>query len=335
MRAEDLPRALKKEIAPLYVLHGDEAFLQLEAAQVLRDHLRANDYAEREVHSVEGAHFNWAALLMSAQAMSLFADKKLIELRIPSGKPGVEGAKVLEAYAAALPPDTVTLITLPRLDKTAQNSKWFQALTSAGVPIETRAVERHALPAWLSGRFEMQQQHATRDALDFLAENVEGNLFAAHQEVLKLGLLYPPGELSLERIQEAVANVARFDVFQLGTTLWQGDAARLMRMLAGLRAEGEAPHLVAWAMTEEIRTLIKLHDGRQRGAPTGALLKELRIWGDKQKYADAALARTTPPMLREALAHAARIDQINKGVGEGDAWDELETLALQLTTHTR
>ncbi|HSC78994.1 MAG TPA: DNA polymerase III subunit delta, partial [Chitinolyticbacter sp.] len=280
MRAEDLPRQLARGLAPLYTIHGDEAFLAIEAAQVLRDAARAAGYGEREVLTVE-AGFSWSQLGMIANSFSLFAEHKLVELRIPTGKPGVEGAKVIEAYATNLPPDTITLVQLPKLDRTAQNGKWFQALANAGEVVEAKPVERAQLPGWVAQRLAAQGQRMSSEALDFLADRVEGNLFAAHQEVLKLGLLHLAGELTLDDVQHAVANVARFDVFQLGHALLAGDAERFVRMLQGLKAEGEAPHLILWAMAEEIRSLTRIGQGRSRGMPMAQLLKENRVWGEK------------------------------------------------------
>ncbi|GAA5786393.1 DNA polymerase III subunit delta [Chitiniphilus shinanonensis] len=329
MRTEDLPRQLARGLGPLYTIHGDEPFLALEAAQVVRDTARAAGYTEREVLTVE-AGFSWSQLGMIGNSFSLFASQKLVELRIPTGKPGVEGAKAIEAYCTNLPPDTLTLVQLPKLDRTAQNGKWFQALSQAGEVIEARPVDRAALPAWISGRLAAQGQQMTADALAFLADRVEGNLFAAHQEVLKLGLLHPPGELGLEQVTAAVANVARFDVFQLGATLLAGDTTRFARMLEGLRAEGEAPHLVLWALAEEIRALLRIGQGRARGVPLAQLLKENRVWGEKQRLIEPALMRVNGAILRAAQKQAARIDQLNKGIGQGEVWDELLRLGLSL-----
>ncbi len=329
MKPDDLPRALARGLAPLYVIHGDEALLALEAAQLIRDSARAAGYTEREVLTVETG-FDWSRLALSGNSLSLFAEKKLIDLRIPTGKPGVEGAKVLEAQSRDLPPDTIVLITLPKLDRTGLNSKWFGALAGAGEVIEARAIERAQLPDWISSRLAQQKQRMAPEALAFLADRVEGNLLAAHQEIQKLALLYPEGTLALEDVQAAITNVARYDVFQLGAALLEGDRARFARMLDGLRAEGEAPHLVLWALAEELRTLYRIGKGRSENTPLFQLFKEHRVWGEKQKLVERALPRINAGKLRKALAHAARIDELNKGIGEGEVWDELLDLALPL-----
>lgn len=329
MRPEDLPRALARGLAPLYVIHGDETLLALEAAQSIRDAAREQGYGEREVLTVESG-FDWTRLAMLGNSVSLFAEKKLIELRIPTGKPGIEGAKTLEAQAGNLPPDTVIMVTLPKLDRTAQNSKWFKALTGAAEVVEARTVERVQLAEWIAARLARQKQRMRPEALAFLADRVEGNLLAAHQEIQKLALLHPEGELSLAEVQAAIVNVARYDVFHLGAALLEGDKARFARMLDGLRAEGEAPHLVLWALAEELRTLYRIGKGRSEGIPLFQLFKDHRVWGEKQKLVERALPRVTAGKLRLALARAAHIDELNKGIGSGEVWNELLELALPL-----
>lgn len=329
MKVDELPRALARGLSSLYVIHGDEALLALEAAQLIRDSARVAGYTEREVLTVETG-FDWSRLAMSGNSFSLFAEKKMIDLRIPTGKPGVEGAKTLEAQARDLPPDTLILITLPKLDRTGLNSKWFSALAGAGEVIEARTIERNQLPDWINSRLARQKQRMEPEALAFLADRVEGNLLAAHQEIQKFALLYPEGMLALEDVQAAITNVARYDVFQLGAALLEGDRARFARMLDGLRAEGEAPHLVLWALAEELRTLYRIGKGCSENVPLFQLFKDHRVWGEKQKLVERALPRITAGKLRKALAHAARIDELNKGIGEGEVWDELLDLALPL-----
>ncbi|QBC44048.1 DNA polymerase III subunit delta [Iodobacter fluviatilis] len=329
MRPDDLPRQLSKGLSALYTLHGDESLLLLEAVQQIRDAAKKTGYIEREVLTVETG-FAWSSLEMQGNSFSLFSDKKIIELRILTGKPGTDGGKAIEAYCSNLPPDTITIVTSPKLDKTGQNSKWFQALSAKGEVLEAKNIEHRQLPEWIAQRLARQQQKLAPEALQFLADRVEGNLLAAFQEIQKLALLHPAGEISLEDLQTSVANVARYDVFQLGAALLTGDATRFARMLAGLRAEGEAPHLVLWSLAEEIRTLYRLGLGKQRGTPSAQLFKELRIWGEKQKLVEPALARVKAAQLKAALAQAALIDQMNKGVAKGEVWDELMNMCLPL-----
>ncbi|MBD8532972.1 MULTISPECIES: DNA polymerase III subunit delta [unclassified Massilia] len=333
LRPEALEPHLAKGLAPLYVITSDEHLLALEAADKIRRAARAAGHTERDVLTVERT-FKWGELLAANQALSLFGDKKLIELRIPSGKPGKDGSAALQAYAKDLSPDNLTLITLPKLDWQTAKASWAAALQQAAVYIEIPSVERAQLPGWIGMRLSAQGQSADRAALDFIADRVEGNLLAAHQEIQKLGLLHEPGKLSYEQVQDAVLNVARYDVFKLSEAMLMGDPARLARMLEGLKGEGEALPLVLWAVSEEIRTLLKLKAGMAQGRPLGALLKEYRIWGPRERMMDPALRRISLPTLEAALQEAAQVDKIVKGLRArafaGDAWDAMLQLALKV-----
>jgi DNA polymerase-3 subunit delta len=333
LRIDALDAHLAKTLAPLYVITSDEHLLALESADKIRRAARAQGYSEREVLSAERS-FKWGELLAASQSQSLFGERKLIELRIPGGKPGKDGSQALQAYAAAPNPDNVTLITLPRLDWASQKAAWVTALQQAGVFIEIPMVDRSQLPNWIGARLAAQQQSADRDSIAFIAERVEGNLLAAHQELQKLALLHPPGKLSFEQIHDAVLNVARYDVFKLNEAMLAGDAARLVRMLEGLKGEGEALPLVLWAVAEEIRTLLKLQTGVSQGKPLPALLKEHRIWGPRERLAEAALRRLPLSLLQQALQEAAQVDRMVKGLRAkafaGDAWDALLQLGLKL-----
>lgn len=326
---ESLDAVLAKGLAPLYLIHGEETLLALEAADKLRKLSSSQGYQEREVLTVE-AGFDWSQLRESMSSVSLFASLKLLEIRIPGGKPGTEGAEALQQLAAAPPQDTITLITLPRLEKAQLQSKWFAALEKAAVVVEAKPVGRHELAGWIARRMKLQQQQLSPEALSFFADRVEGNLLAARQEVDKLALLYPAGELSLEQLREAVANVARFDVFHLSESWLSGDSARVQRMLDGLLAEGESPVLVLWSFTEDVRMLLRLRQGLKDGRQLRDLARELRLWGDKQRLAEPALRRIGPRKLMTALSECARIDQQIKGVAVGDPWHSLRGLALLL-----
>lgn len=290
LRPEQLAAHLDKPLAPLYLVHGDEPLLVIEAADAIRATARKQDFAEREV-LVAGSNFHWDDLFLAAGNLSLFGEAKLIDLRIPSGKPGREGSEALQRYARALGSGIVTLITLPELDWQAKKAAWVMALVNAGVAIECNAPAAARLPQWLAERLARQQQSAPRAALEFIAAHVEGNLLAAHQEIQKLGLLYPPGEIALAQIEAAVLNVARYDVSDLRDALKTRDTVRAVRTLEGLKAEDAAPPLVLWALATEARSA----------------------------------------SVRPALLHAAKIDRIIKGLARGDLWDEFLQLALRLT----
>jgi DNA polymerase-3 subunit delta len=333
LRPEALEGQLAKGLAPLYVITSDEHLLALEAADRIRRAARAAGYSEREVLSVE-RNFKWGELLAANQALSLFGDKKLIELRIPGGKPGKDGSAALQSYARDLSPDNLTLITLPKLDWQTAKSSWVASLQQAAVYIEIPNVERAQLPGWIGVRLASQGQSADRQGLDFIADRVEGNLLAAHQEIQKLGLLYEPGKLSYEQVHDAVLNVARYDVFKLSEAMLAGDPGRLARMLEGLKGEGEALPLVLWAVSEEIRTLLKLKAGMAQGRPLGVLMKESRIWGPRERMMEPALRRIPLGTLEQALRDAAQVDKMVKGLRAkqyaGDAWDAMLQLALKV-----
>ncbi|MEW6022425.1 MAG: DNA polymerase III subunit delta [Pseudomonadota bacterium] len=333
LRLEALEGHLSKGLAPLYVITSDEHLLALEAADKIRRAARAAGHTERDVLTVERT-FKWGELLAANQALSLFGDKKLIELRIPGGKPGKDGSAALQAYAKDLSPDNLTLITLPKLDWQTAKASWVTTLQQAAVYIEIPNIERAQLPGWIGMRLSAQGQSADRQSLDFIADRVEGNLLAAHQEIQKLGLLHEPGKLTFEQVHDAVLNVARYDVFKLSEAMLGGDAARLARMLDGLKGEGEALPLVLWAVSEEIRTLLKLKSGMAQGRPLGALLKEYRIWGPRERMMEPALRRVSLPTLEAALQDAAQVDKMVKGLRAkafaGDAWDAMLQLALKV-----
>jgi len=335
LRPEGLDGHLAKGLAPLYVITSDEHLLALEAADKIRRAARAQGYSERDVLTVE-RNFKWGELLAANQTMSLFGDKKLVELRIPGGKPGKDGSAALQGYAKDLNPDNLTMITLPKLDWQTAKASWVGALQQAAVYIEIPNVERAQLPGWIGTRLAAQQQSADRQSLDFIADRVEGNLLAAHQEIQKLGLLYEPGKLAYEQVHDAVLNVARYDVFKLSEAMLAGDPARLVRMLEGLKGEGEALPLVLWAVSEEIRTLLKLKAGMAQGRPLGALLKEYRIWGPRERMMEPALRRISLSVLEAALQEAAQVDRMVKGLRAkrfaGDAWDAMLQLALRVAS---
>ena len=329
LRADELERHLSRGLDALYVVHGDEPLQSLEAADAIRAAARAKGYLEREVLTVERG-FDWKQLLASSANLSLFSSKKLIELRIPGGKPGTEGGPAIVDYCAAPAPDVLSVVTLPRLDRKAQDTAWFKALTQKGALINTFDIERAQLPRWIAARLARQKQKADQATLQFLADSVEGNLLAAHQEIQKLGLLFPPGELAFDPVCSAVLNVARYDAFKLNEAMLAGDTARLARMLDGLKSEGEAPPKILWVLAEEIRAVAKVQAGIAAGENLQQLYRNNRVWGDlRQRLVNDAARRVKAAALGQALRHAARIDRTVKGLARGDVWDELLQLCLR------
>jgi len=329
LKGEQLPAHLERELRPLYVLYGDEPLLVLEAADAIRLKARQQGYSEREVLTVL-PQFDWGELLAAGGNLSLFGDKKLIDLRIPTGKPGKEGSAALQQWCQHLSPDNLLLITLPELDWREEKAVWFTALVNAGVAIKLMAPPLAELPGWIAGRLRRQQQSADLDSLKFIAERVEGNLLAAHQEIQKLGLLYPTGQLTMAQVRDAVLNVARYDIDGLREALLAGDIGRLTRTLDGLMQEGEAPPLVLWAMSEEIRALTVIRNGMDSGRPLDLLLKDAKVWGPRATPVKKALQRLSGSTLEGALRHAGKIDRLAKGIGQGNIWEEFLRLGLRL-----
>jgi len=327
---EQLTRQLEAGLKPLYVVTGDALLLAVEAADKIRSTAREAGYSERSTFVVE-QYFKWAELRNSSQSMSLFAERKIIDIRIPSGKPGVEGAQALQDYVENLNPDILTLITLPKLDKTTQNSKWYGALQRHAVVVQADDIARSELPRWLAIRLKRQAQSVEPATLEFLADRSEGNLLAAYQEVQKLALLYPAGLLSFEQVKDAVMDVARYDISKLSEALLSGNAERYARILEGLRAEGTATVLVLWAVTEDIRKLGKVLQAMQRGGNVSSAIREARIWGANLKLIEHAARRFKLVQIERAIQQAARLDKTIKGLRTGDVWDELLQLGLRFT----
>ena len=289
---------LQKGLRSLYTLHGDEALLVQEAADVIRATARAQGYTERSVHVVSGAHFDWSEVLAAGGSLSLFADRQMLEIRIPTGKPGKEGSPMIQqlAQSAEGNDSTLTLFILPKLDNATKKGAWFGALDQFGVTLQVESVERAQLPQWIAQRLKLQNQSVAagqegQACLQFFADRVEGNLLAAHQEIQKLGLLYPEGELSLEQVESAVLNVARYDVFKLSEAVLAGQIPRVQRMLDGLQAEGEAAVLVHYTLAEDIRALKRVKDAIAEGKPMPMALREQRIWGVREKMFERVLPR--------------------------------------------
>ncbi|MBP8230155.1 MAG: DNA polymerase III subunit delta [Xylophilus sp.] len=339
--AAQLAGHLQKGLRSLYTLHGDEPLLVQEAADAIRAAARVQGFTERTSHTVAGAHFDWSEVLAAGGSLSLFADKQIVEVRIPSGKPGKDGSIALQQLATSAQGNdsTLTLVILPRLDKATRTGAWFMALDSFGVTLQFDPVERQMLPQWIAQRLQQQGQRVAagdvgQRTLQFFADRVEGNLLAAHQEIQKLALLYPPGELVQEQVEAAVLNVARYDVFKLSEAVLGGQPLRVQRMLDGLQAEGEAEVLVHWALAEDIRALKRVKDAMNAGRPLPMALRENRIWGPKERLFERILPRATDAALARLLQSAHTVDGIVKGLKQPnwptDNWQALQRLALQV-----
>jgi DNA polymerase-3 subunit delta len=329
LRSADLPRHLQRKLHPLYVIHGDDPLGTLEAADAIRAAARSAGCDERDVFIVD-QHFRWDAFVAANANLGLFGTRKLIDVRIPSGKPGAEGAQALEQHARSLDPDGVTLVTLPRIDRQTQASAWFCALADAGVTIAVAPVERAALPAWLADRLARNQQRVSAQTLAFLAERCEGNLLAARQEIDKLALLLPAGLLGDDDVERAVADVARYDIQELSEAWLQGDAARTLRIIDALRSEGEPITLAIWQFGEDLHALASVREAVALGQSLQTAVRGARVWGKRQAALERAARRAAPAHPEQLLRSLAQLDATAKGLGGVDPWDMLISVALEL-----
>lgn len=329
--ADRLPDQLARGLAALYVVVGDEPLAAQEACDAIRAAARAAGHSERNVYTVQG-RYNWQSIFAGGDNLSLFAERRLTEIRVPSGKPGIDGAKALEAYAAKLPADTLTLISLPGLDWKAMKSRWFTTLAAAGVVVEARPLDRTALPGWIDRRLAKQGLRAERAALEFLADQVEGNLLAAQQEIDKLALLLPPGTVTLADVEHAVVDVSRLEADALQDALYAGDGARFAQIVIDLKDAGEAVPAILWQVTSAVGLLLRLKLAIVQGDSLPGLMRTL--WGrDKQRapQIERAVKRLGLAQVETALADLALVDRQAKGLERmGDPWDTLLRMGLAL-----
>ncbi len=324
-----LEKHLDLGLQPLYMLVGDEPLAQRESLDAIRAAARTQGFDERNSITVDRA-FNWQQIQSYGQSISLFSSQRLLEINIPSGKPGVDGGKALQALASRAIPDTSVVIILPKLEREAKNSAWFTALEKQAVTIPIDEVNVAHLPKWIANRLALQAQHTSQHTLEFLAHQVEGNLLAANQEVQKLGLLYPQGELSDATVRDAVLNVSRYDAFQLGEAVLAGDTARTARILQGLQDEGENAVAVMSPLLWVLRPLVRIKQAELRGDNVMNAMTNARIYGDRQSLVKRALVRLSLRQLEAALQKLADIDKTAKGVMLGDAWLEISRLCFGL-----
>ena len=329
LQPNQLTQHLEKGLQALYVLTGDEALAQRECLDAIRAAARSQGFEERSSFTVE-RNFNWQQITAFGQSMSLFASRRLLEISIPSGKPGLDGGKALQALAANAMMDTVVIIILPKLDRDGKNSAWFGALEQAGVALTLEEVAAAQLPQWISKRLALQGQETDAETLNFIAHQVEGNLLAAHQEIQKLGLLYPAGVLAGDKVREAVLNVSRYDAFQLGEAVLAGDAERTVRILQGLQDEGAQPVAVMNPLMWVLRPLVRVKQAEARGENLANAMQSARIYGDRQALVRRALGRLSLRQLQATLLKLAEIDKTAKGIMHGDAWLEISRLCFGL-----
>ena len=327
---EKLADHLQQKLLPVYLVSGDEPLLLQECCDQIRQKARAENCNEREIIEGGASNFNWQDILHSASNMSLFADRKLIELRLPSGKPGAEGSKALCEYLDIASGDDVLLIVSGKIDKQSTNSKWYKALDKAGVTVQVWPVDAKNLPRWLQQRVRNAGMSIDDDALRLLCERLEGNLLAAVQEVEKLKLLAADSKITMQTVTEAVSDNARYNLFDMADNALKGNASVSLRMLYGLRAEGTEPPVVLWALVREIRTLYEAQLDCDSGQSTQQALSSRRVWQNRMPLMQAALARHNTHSLSLLLEQAARADGSIKGFADGKPWDNLSRLVMTL-----
>jgi len=319
IRANQLSSHLKKSLAPCYLVTGDEHLLVSEAVDEIRDAARKRGFGSRELH-VATTGFDWAQLSSSTGNLSLFADLRIVELRLPTGKPGRAGGEAIVNLVEQSGPELLFIVVAPKLDRSAAASKWAKALEQKGVGLQIWPIEARELPGWIAARMRSLGLQPDRDAVAMIADRVEGNLLAARQEIEKLGLLLGEGKVSAEDVASAVADSSRFDVFKLTDAALAGDARRAVRILGGLRAEGVEPVIVMWALTRELRQLATLHDAVRQGVDLGSAMKRARVWDNRQALLRGCISRHQPGDFHRMLKASGRADAAAKGQRAGDPW---------------
>jgi DNA polymerase III subunit delta len=313
---------LEHELLRVYLISGDEPLLTGEAADAIRARARAQGFTERTAHFLERGSSDWEDVRASAASRSLFGSRRVLEIRMPTGKPGVAGGAALVSLLQVDDPDTIFLILTPRLDRDAQSSAWVKAVETQGAWVQVWPIHADRLVSWLRVRARRSGLDVATEALELLAERTEGNLLAAHQELEKLSLIAANGQVSTEAILASVADSARFDVFQLGESVLAGDTERALRMLAGLRAEGVEPTLVLWALTKAARDLW--------GCVTAAAGSRPKAWGRQAAALEKGARRASRLPFSTLAIRAGRADRMVKGRLTGDAWDEMALLAADI-----
>ena len=328
LKPEQLEAALGRVLAPIYFISGEEPLQLGEAADAIRQAARREGYLSREIFSSDAADFAWNQLAVASASLSIFADKKIIDLRLPSGTVGVDGAKALTAYCGQLPEDTLLLISAGKLAKDAQKSRWMQALDAAGVVVQVWPLEGQELLRWLQQRLQRRGLSADQDGLRLLASRVEGNLLAAAQDIEKLYVLHGTGHLSGAAISDAVADSSRYDVFKLMDSILSAKANRVFKIVSSLRSEGVAAPIVLWALTREARALSKIKQSVAAGQSLETAFRNNQIWDKRKALVNSALARLSDNDLNSLLVLSAKADRQIKGQQAGNAWETVLQVCL-------
>jgi DNA polymerase-3 subunit delta len=331
VRPDQLASVVTKTVHPVYMVSGDEPLQQMEALDMIRSFLRDQDYSEREILDVD-AQFDWQRLLDETANMSLFATRRIVELRLPSAKPGKQGSQVLKDYLARPPEDTVLIINAGKVDGNAKKSVWYKTIEQSGMMIQCWPIPVEQLSFWLKQRFAQRDMDASPDVLSYISQHVEGNLLAADQEIEKLYLLLGPGKITYSDVAEAITAQSRYSVFELVDVLLSGNVQRTIKILAGLKAEGLVPVLLNWALAKDIRLLNQV-----AAEPSSAdfILKRSGVWASRVKLFKSCLSRHSPRAFQAMLKRCAFLDAASKGMIDANIWDEIESLCVRLAGSTR
>lgn len=325
-----LKSTLNKSLSPIYLIGGDETLLVEEASRIIREHAQQNNFTERQIFHVD-SKFDWNKLLSSANSLSLFDDNSILELRMPNDKINETGKKALQNYTANPPQNKILLIITKKLSASTQNTKWYKAIEKTGVFVQIWPITSQQLPNWIAQQLRQHNITVNKNAINFLAENTEGNLLAAKQAIEKITLLYDKKQLTLQEVVAAISDNARFDIFALADTALSGDTKRTTRILTGLKDEGVEPILILWTLAREIRSLSLMQHQLQQGESIDKILYKNHVWEKRKPFVRLALKRHNQKSLLQLLRLAAKVDRIIKGAETGNTWDALLSLSIKLS----
>jgi DNA polymerase-3 subunit delta len=325
---DKLPAELKKKIAPIYIVSGDEPLLVQETCDLIRSSLKKAGYTERELLHAD-AGFNWEQVSYSANSMSLFAEQKLLEIRMSSAKPGKDGIAALNAFAASPPDGTILMLVMPRLDQSTQKTKWFKTIEHSAAFVQIWPIELKDMPRWIDNRFKRAGLVATRDAVAAMVERVEGNLLAAVQEIERIKLVSEDGKVDARLIQQGVADSSRYDVFALLDAAVGGNPVRTLKVLGGLQLEGGEVLYIVAMLVRELRGLV-LMANEFKATSLDSALRKGRIWAKRKNLVSNCLRSHSVGDFQDMLSRTATIDGMVKGVNSGNPWNELTSITLQL-----
>ena len=330
VRPDQLQSMIARTVYPVYMVSGDEPLQQMESLDLIRSFLRGEDYSEREILDVD-AQFDWLCLMEEAASMSLFATRRIVELRLPSAKPGKQGSQILKDYLSRPAEDTVLIINAGKIDSNAKKSAWYKAIEQTGLVVQCWPVPVEKLSFWLKQRFNKRDMDADNEVLAYISQHVEGNLLAADQEIEKLYLLLGPGKVTYADVAEAVTSQSRYSVFELLDVLLGGNTKRVIRIIAGLKAEGMAPVVVNWALAKDIRLLSQVASDV---SSADFKLKRSGVWQSRIALFKSCLSRHRQRAFHIMLKRCAYIDAVSKGMIDANVWDEIESLCVRLAGST-